>query len=215
MGVLKSFLEGAVKSQRYLLDDFITETQTYLSGKIVALKQKETELLDSGDVDKLEDFYDYHDTDYYHFSEAFPNILHESMVILLYSNFEHYLNKLCECECYEKKSNIKYTDIAGNGIFRTVKYLQLICGFNLGKSKCWSEIEYFNKIRNALVHSHGIISENKIISAKSYSRKMFELVNQFTDPSGQKCGEIKFNDTALQYFNNLVHNFMKELFDQL
>jgi hypothetical protein len=210
-----NLLEVAINSQKYLLDDYINEMETYLNNKIDMLNDTENKLIAIGNIPNLEAFYDDHDTDYYHFSKAFPSILRSSVVILLYSNFEHYLNKFCECQCYERKLTIKYSDIDGNGIYRTTKYLKLLCGLNLGISKYWSELEYYNKIRNALVHTNGLINEKKINKSKVYLAKQVELENTYTDANGDTFGKLKFNTGSLEYFNELIHVFMKEIFKQL
>jgi len=217
MNIGLNFLQVAINSQKHLLDDYISETKKYYNNKINLLKQKEEELINLGHFNKLEDFYDDHDTDYYHYSKAFPNIMRISVTVLLYSNFEHYLNKLCECEYFYKKLSIKLDEIKSKdtGIIKAINYLKKYSGIKFSKISCWSEIKQFNKIRNGLVHSHGIMAEKWIRNAKIYKNTMVELENKFTDDKGEICGKIKINEGALEYFNKITHDLMKEIFIQL
>jgi len=217
MNIALNFLQVAINSQEHLLNDYISEIEKYFNNKITLLKQKETDLINLGFLNKLEDFYDYHDTDYYHYSEAFPNIMRVSISILLYSNFEHYLNKLCECEYFYKKLSLRLDEIKSKdaGIIKAINYLKKYSGIKLDKKSCWGEILQFNKIRNGLVHSHGVMAEKWIKNASIYKTKIIELENKFTNKKGEIAGKLKINEGALEYFNNITHNMMKEIFIQL
>jgi hypothetical protein len=211
------FLQSAMNSQEYLLKDYISEIERYFNKKTTLLKQKETDLINLGFVNKLEDFYDYHEADYYNYSEAFPNIMRVSVTILLYSNFEHYLIKLCEYEYVNKKFKERLDEFKNKdtGIIKAIKYLEEYSGLKLNKNSCWSEIMQFNKIRNKLVHSHGIIAEKQIKNATIYKNKIIELNDKYTDDKEEIYGELKINKGALEHFNKITHDMMKEIFIQL
>jgi hypothetical protein len=210
MNISENFLKTAIDSQKYVFQDYIEENEKYLSNKLSFLQIKEQTLITSGNTNALEEFWDSHDGDYYRFSTSFPNILRKSIIVFIYSNFEHYLNQFCECEQYSKNISIQF--VKGDGIFKSTGYINAYCGISTKKITNWKEILCFNKIRNAIMHKHSIIEEKDISSSICYINKYVELIDVFTDKDGKALGKIRFNKSSLEYFNSLIHNFMKELF---
>jgi hypothetical protein len=110
---------------------------------------------------------------------------------------ENNLNTFCETEKSYKNIKVSYKDINGKGIFQSIKYIELFCGIDLLKIKCFEEIKFFNKIRNALVHNNSIIYEDKIKSSRPYKEKFIELKNTLKGNDNKTYGEIQFNKNSV------------------
>jgi hypothetical protein len=143
----------------------------------------------------------------------FLAIFRESLVVFLYSNLEHYLQKICNYFQCMKKINVSYTDIQGKGIFQAIHFLKLLCNINLKEAKEWHEINCFNKVRNAIVHKNGLIEEKEIKQSIFYQNKMIQLNTIENVEENRK--KLQMNRGALEYFNDLTYNFVSNTFLRL
>ena len=152
-------------------EELIKETKIYLSEKIQAHKK----LPDLNPTDERYGMV-------LNFEYFFPSILWKSLLLSIYFQTESALDQICQ---NLKKSNdyeLTLNDIQGNGIFRSSLYLKKVCGIKAPfQTDNWSKITDFNKIRNLLVHSDGILknSNNKLkaVCKKYDGIIMTELTN--------------------------------------
>lgn len=106
--------------------------------------------LDSMDVD-LDEIY----------TRYFPNLQRSSAFLTLYAFLEHELERLCIKlkSRYQLKANTN--DISGNGITRSMTYMQKIALLNINETEAtWAKLKVINKVRNLLVHSNGQLKDH-------------------------------------------------------
>ena len=100
--------------------------------------------------------------DYNHYMHHFDYLLLHSLFLSSFSLFENHLKRIAEI--MTSASRIKPNDIKGNGeIDRLRKYLCLVIGLKSASSdkKEWGELLEYKAVRNALVHSGGILNKDK------------------------------------------------------
>ena len=90
------------------------------------------------------------------------------------------------------------------GIFGAKNYLQIVANIDLKSITEWSEIENYNKVRNCLVHTRGIILRSR--DAKDL-RKYIPKVDLDIDSQGKiqikEAYCIKALDTIEKFFIEL------------
>lgn len=93
-----------------------------------------------------------------HIEDVYPKHNWNAQFIAAYSQFEVALNRLC----IEFKDacglNLSFKDLSGTGIERAKNYISKVVGASACFSGAhWQTISLCSEIRNALVHSNGII----------------------------------------------------------
>lgn len=114
----------------------------------------------------------------------FPQIQWRSEFLVIYSYFEHTLNRVCSE--VQKKSNFKLQlkDIHGKGIERARTYLVKLANVDEPfKSKHWQRAKFLSKIRNEIAHNNSVIEykidEPKSLSAKIQNEQYIEIEKMF------------------------------------
>tara|TARA_R110002051_G_C8619101_1_gene483014 strand:- start:113 stop:778 length:666 start_codon:yes stop_codon:yes gene_type:complete len=178
-------------------EELIKETKIYLAEKIKTHKKlPELNPTDErfGMVINFEYFY--------------PSILWKSLLLSIYFQTESALDQICQN--LKKSNNYELTlkDIQGNGIFRSSLYLKKVCGIKAPfQTENWSKIIDFNKVRNILVHSDGILS-NSNNKLKTICKKYDGIVmTEMTDD------EISI--TIMEEFCSLMLDNVQELFNKI
>jgi len=100
--------------------------------------------------------------DYNHYMHHFDYLLLHSIFLSSFSLFENHLKRIAEITAFT--STIKPSDIKGNGEIDTLrKYLYLVIGLKSTSSdkKEWGELLEYKAVRNAIVHSGGILNKDK------------------------------------------------------
>ena len=89
------------------------------------------------------------------FKDYYPNLHRKSALIVIYSFFEHELNKLCDLYTQMEDLKVSFRDIKGKGIVRDFMFLEKIIGLQIDRSTAlWQEITNIGKTRNLIVHSN-------------------------------------------------------------
>lgn len=94
------------------------------------------------------------------YGDAYPRHLRYSMVFLVYSIAEAQLNSYCKQLGSINKENIQIGDLQGQGIDRAKRYLAKVLRILALDDKCWLPISDLCKVRNAITHCNGLISES-------------------------------------------------------
>ncbi|WP_027066628.1 MULTISPECIES: hypothetical protein [Maribacter] len=148
--------------------------------------------------------------------KRFPELLNNSIFLVIYSVFEDHFKGLCNMAGNRVKSKLLVTDISSNGgyINQCRKFMIKVIGLELIESQIeWTEIKKFQLIRNAIAHNKGQIKEvksdlNKFIETKpgiSYSKNsslLFISDIEFLQ---------SFIDVIKKFFVKLNKNLIQEL----
>jgi hypothetical protein len=87
------------------------------------------------------------------FEEYFPSLQRRSALLTVWGYFEYELNELCVLYKSEKSFELGFSDLYGDGIDRSTKYLEKVAGLNVHRdSQQWREIDKIREIRNKIAH---------------------------------------------------------------
>jgi hypothetical protein len=97
--------------------------------------------------------------------DEFTNLMRSSFFVSLYSYLESQLNNECR-KSQQESAQIKVflDDIHGSGINRAKTYLLKVLdtSFPFDSNPDWKQIQWFNKIRNCLVHNEGKVKDKDL-----------------------------------------------------
>ena len=146
------FFNHGLIDELYNFRQLIDETEKYLTEKVEAhsnLKDETSSDERFGIAQNFESF--------------FPYILWKSLLLSLYFQMEDALNQICENLRKSNNYELELKDINGNGIFKSSLYLKKVCGItNPFQTDNWNKLIEFNKIRNMLVHTDGILKKSNL-----------------------------------------------------
>lgn len=98
--------------------------------------------------------------------DEFTNLMRSSFFVSIFSYLEAQLNKECrDSQNEDTQIKISLDDIHGAGINRAKTYLikVLDTSFPFDDDSIWEQIQWFNKIRNCIVHNEGKVKEKDMI----------------------------------------------------
>ncbi|WP_445945218.1 hypothetical protein [Shewanella sp.] len=99
------------------------------------------------------------------FCEYFPNLQRKSALLTLTGIFEHELDNLCDSYGRKYDTKVRLNHIAGKGLERSTRYLEKVCGYDVYKtSRERVNVDAIQKLRNAIVHQNGKISDASVLS---------------------------------------------------
>ncbi len=137
---------------------------------------------------RLGDLAEYEDAFYY------------SVLINIFSQFEHNLNNICNEFAFQHSKKIKLVDFNGKGIYRATKYMEKVCEFKLPKKELFFEIILARDIRNCLAHSGGEINiDNKNLLERIKKHKLLKVIDQ------------EFSNNKRVFFNKKYCNFIVKI----
>lgn len=91
-----------------------------------------------------------------YFGEVFPQYQTRSLLLMLVSLFEDYMNQLCLSFESEQSLCCCFKDINGSGIERAKKYLEKVAKVHIPvDSSAWVKITQARDIRNLVAHNAG------------------------------------------------------------
>ena len=124
-----------------------------------------------------------------------------SILIALYSFFEHHLFALCRVVEDKDPSLVKIDDIKGEGIAKFCKYLSLVGQLKNGNKsgKEWQEVDKFRKVRNSLVHNGGILRTD--LTKKLEDHELYPFLKKHKVIMAGSLGLIRIRKTHfLEFF---------------
>lgn len=210
--------------------NYINELENFLSSQHRELEEEYKQHTKNMDSEEAQYIYEYQYDDQFHYiREEFPNILHKSFIVSIYSFLEQELNNICLH--IEKNSSFKVPNQElrnENGIFNSYKFLKEVANVNVKPvSSEWEKIKQINKIRNHIVHNGNDILDrymnpksieeirkNQTLRAFEFFRLAEEDKN-FTksrvSPNETKKYDIKFT----RDFCEEALNIFSEFFDKI
>lgn len=125
--------------------------------------------------------------------------MYRSFVISVFVFMESQITSLCNhIEDYSSQV-FSHKDLAGNGIGRSIKYLEKVLGKNFPNSLYLKpRFEIAQKIRNALVHNYGVIKDNDISQIKAFIKQNPDILELSKD--GEVYVTYKYAE-AMLYLN--------------
>lgn len=170
---LLNFLRSHTRAKFEELRKYTRELEDKFHYDINNLKENlktQTTDLSPQEINEIEMYYG---DDLYEIEKIQINLYRNSTVISLHSLLESELNSICK-HIYKKLNYpIEQSDLYGNGINRSKKYLQLIAGVKFENLNTeWSKISDLNKIRNCIVHCNGTVE----ISNDTKKQKSLEKI---------------------------------------
>lgn len=170
------------------------------------------------------EYFDWNAEDYFLVEDEFTSISMYSFIVILYSYVERGLNTICNAEYSDKARlhkkegkhpfEIRYKDMKSDGIHRAKIYLEKVIGLNLhSDKKPWSEIETLRKIRNAIVHVGGKVTDqirNDGNVEQHILHGRLEFTNHDPKASGKVLIKAEYLDViikaAKEFFRNIEQN---------
>ena len=110
------------------LEDLEGRTESFLKQERVSFSGGIDRLAENLTDDQKADLYERYSDDYRRIEEDFPNILRSSLLLHLYSRFEHHLDELCNRMASDMKLAMSVKDLAGKGIVRSQTYMKKVVG---------------------------------------------------------------------------------------
>jgi hypothetical protein len=101
-----------------------------------------------------------------HESDEFFSLLYSSFFVSLFSFLETQLNNECRgSQQGSPETKVSLNDIHGSGINRAKIYLVKVLNtsFQFDHEPGWEQIQWYNKIRNCIVHNNGIIADKNLL----------------------------------------------------
>ncbi len=95
----------------------------------------------------------------------FIDLLYSSFFVSLYSFLETQLNNECRSSQQEDPTiKVSLGDLNGLGLVRAKKYLTKVLdtSFQFGNNPLWEQIQWYNKIRNCIVHNNNVITNRQL-----------------------------------------------------
>lgn len=115
---------------------------------VILQKHRETE----GSPDQLEEIFEYY----------FPNLQRRGALSMLFSFFEHELNRLCQLFAEVRGLRVLCSDMKGSPVERSRLYLRKVIGLPMNDdSGAWREIKTIQTVRNLIVHNDARIEKGK------------------------------------------------------
>jgi hypothetical protein len=144
----------------------------------------------------------------------FPQIQWRSEFLVIYSYFEHTLNRLC-CEVQQKsKFKLLLKDLHGSGIERARDYLVKLANVEEPFiTENWQRVKFLSKIRNQIAHNNCVIEykikEPKSLSAKLKNEQYIKLKQLFFNKNEE--AEIMLSYEFLKHSVIELENFLMEI----
>ena len=150
-----------IEKQHFGFQPSIEESEL---GHRIEFLQDYLDTLDNFLIMESEDPFDYeHDAQRI---DEFTDLLYSLFFVSLYSFLESQLDNECRHRSQNRENlRLSISDLHGKGIVRAKTYLVKVLGttFPFENDVHWQRMHWYNKIRNAIVHKEGIVSDPKLM----------------------------------------------------
>lgn len=185
------------------LQDFINSTDEYLNEKLTSKVGQEN----------YNENYDPRFNAENQFGHIFPSILWRTTFLHSYFLLESSLDQICKNIQETEHHTLTLKDISGRGIQRASLYLRKVCKVTIPfDTKYWIELQDFNKIRNSLVHSDGVVEKTNQDIIKIAANYNGIVLGDF-DNNGVSFLEISKDFTV--YSLNCIESFFKSIYQNI
>jgi hypothetical protein len=109
-----------------------------------------------------QELFEHYAEDYVELSDELPTILRYSVLTAADTALELYIVETCDTYSELRKERIQLRDLAGGGIKRARKYLEMMAGIELpDQSPSWTAVLGLHKLRNCIVHADGYVGTSR------------------------------------------------------
>lgn len=155
--------------------------------------------------------------DHVHYSHHIDWITLNSFYISAFTMFEHTFSRIIELAVKKSNARVRPKDIKGNGQLDSLrKYLWLIFNIDSANSdlRDWAELMEFWAVRNALVHSGGLL--NKEGKADLGKVKGFKVVKKYDIWHSSKAVYIRILDSRpIDGLGEVTGSYLKKIVHEL
>lgn len=144
----------------------------------------------------------------------FDTKVNNASLILLYSQFEIELNRICISIAKIQNKKILPKDLNGKGIFQSKNYLIKVLDLDFSTLKdSWEIIDKFRMLRNEFVHQNGniLIPENQSLD----SLDIYKTLKKVDGCDISNNGSIKITVSTLKAFSKHAQSFLNDVCDLL
>ncbi len=187
---------------------YLIESKNMIESKELELKRKiETWEAKYKPNPETPDAYDYYEQDIINHNK-FPELLNNSMFLVIYSIFENHYQGLCKMAGNKINSKLSVKDISSHEgyIFQCKKYMEKVIGLELSSANNeWNEISKYQLIRNKIAHNNSQLNEVK--NDLKHFIKIKPGIEYFKESSTIYINDIafliSFIDVIKMYFDRL------------
>lgn len=206
---LRAVKTGKITSETYffgnrvcygmILDDlrlYLKELSKFLDNRSRRLERKS----------RLQTGYDFEQEAYLlAYQDFFPRVLHDSFLVSLVSLLEQEIDDYCTDLQRLLVLKLRWTELKGSFLERCKKYTLEVAHLPvIIDSKLWDDIQALVEVRNAIVHSSGILDKS------SRAKTILQLSERYPSLSilsGCICPSVTFCNQMV----NVVYNFLEVL----
>ncbi|PKA99650.1 hypothetical protein B0O79_3368 [Flavobacteriaceae bacterium MAR_2009_75] len=195
---------------------YLTESSSMIERKGVEIKHKfdTWEKEHRGNLD-APDAFDMYEQDLIN-HEKFPELLNNSMFLVIYSMFETHYHEFCKMISQKIDCILGVNDLAGsNYLTRCLNFLEKVVGIDLTHlNPLWEQIKNYQNIRNSIAHNQGKLQKiNPAIQRFAAQKPGIEIINRKIFIK-ETSFLISFIELIKEYFVNLnkvlVEHFRKK-----
>jgi len=138
----------------------------------------------------------------------YPDIHRTALVIAIYVFIEDQLNGLCETLGESLDSPLRLGDLNGQGIERALLFMSKIALFDLGAIGVLSFVRQVNRLRNKLVHTAGVLSNDPADKLNIFVKNTLGL-------RGEPGGRVHIDSEFIDHLIDRLISFFDELDKQV
>jgi hypothetical protein len=143
------------------------------------------------------------------YQSIFPFLHRESMLVTLYSYFEHVLNTLCDSIADEIRCRVRPRDVQGKGIERSLLFLRLVPEFKFTNIPAvMEEIRCVNLLRNVVVHAGTRLPDDP-------KHKLNQFVTLHPHLTGKPGSPVSLHKEFIPAFAESLKGFFAEFHEEM
>lgn len=163
------------------------------------------------DEDEYNDIIEFISDDIHEIENTFIDTFRKSTLVSLYSFLERQMHQLCKRVEKTNGLPIAVTDLKGEGVVRSKRYLEKMVSVDLSSgdmNTLWSAISDFNKLRNQIVHEEGYVKSTNPPSS------IENIVNNTPDLGYGWNNQIKIEMNYIDSTIKTIERFLSNLYNQ-
>ncbi len=188
-------------------EDLERRVESFVISELTSFVKGIEEVASTLPEEEKQDLYERYIDEHERLMVEFPNILRRSLLLALYSRFEHHLNEICEGLAREKKLAIHPTDLRDKGIVRSQSYFKKVIGLPFpDETPSWAHVLYVRGLRNRFAHAGGVCS-NEL--RKRAEKDTHVILDEFDDIQ-LKQGFVAKTIDEMKTFSALIEKSLQE-----
>jgi hypothetical protein len=144
------------------------------------------------------------------FKSTYPTMIVSSMILLVFSNLEKNLNKICESFAEDINIRLRVSELGGRSIFEKFKiYFTKVIDFRINWEdiKSWDELLHQKNIRNIIVHNGGKLE------SESIRRSTYDYIYSREDIRVSKDNFLIISYNFFDHIIDTIEKFINSFFE--